>query len=189
MLLSAALAAAALAAAATAEAAAPEAPFGASAAGAATAACAAVLAPECLLGCACSGGGICCQARARLARSSGVGGGAGGSSGAAVAPAAPPSPCPAVAQHPPLPLPRAQVATSPNDAFVLVGGRDVSGEPMPLGLLKRQRGQRGGDTAKRKPKSCKLCKKWGGAECATAYTCNGRAPRGSCQHYTADGPP
>ena len=44
-----------------------------------------------------------------------------------------------------------------------------------------------GDLKKRKPKTCKRCKKNGGDNSTTAVTCKGRAPNGTCEYWTAEG--
>jgi hypothetical protein len=160
------------------------------AAGASTAAAAAaaVLTPPalaaaapfalCLPSCPCAGGGPCAAAP-----------GGGGEAGVVAAPLA--SPYPAFAQHPPLPPPPVQGAASPVEAVILVGGVAVSGlQPPPPGPgVKRKNGERGGDTKRRKSKTCSNCKHWGGTDNPLAATCKGRAPRGTCQHYQPDGAP
>jgi hypothetical protein len=138
----------------------------------------------CLPSCPCAGGGQCDSGR-----------GGEGVGVAGVMAASPASPFPAFALHAPLYPPLAQGAASPGEVLIL-GGVAVSGLPLPPSggnLKKRPRCDHGSEPAKRAfefefaPRSCTNCKKWGGAECTFAVSCQGKMPRRACENYTSEG--
>lgn len=82
--------------------------------------------------------------------------------------------------RPPIPAARAVAPTQ------IVGGTSISTSNHNIAQVGRSNGQRGTDSKKRAPRTCKTCTRYGGSN---ATTCNGRTGRGSCQHFHEDGEP
>ena len=82
--------------------------------------------------------------------------------------------------QPPAPSARSVVPTH------VIGGTNIGMSSQHTTNIPRKNGQRGADSKRRAPRTCKNCKKHGGSLSAT---CQGRTGRGACQHYHEDGQP
>ena len=84
-------------------------------------------------------------------------------------------------QHGPLQPPTAAArAVVPTQ---IVAGTSIATSAHSIAQVRRRHGERGADAKKRAPRTCKICRKYGGPY----ETCIGRTSRGSCQHFHEDG--